>query len=252
MNPAKLLLIEDTPSDATLFCDQIQRQLGNEVEIEWRTRLSDALAWLEAGNVPDQIWLDPGLPDLREQNVGKALATLKGYVPIGELRLISSTIAPALASQAAKHDVPVVEKGNESAQILQIVQDLLSKRSSGATTRVELARVEGAIAKLEYQVEANITRLDKIEEVIDRLSTLAFEVGALKDSMNRLLQQGDKQQIQTKRVEARQAIALGLISGLVSLGVAAITIVAPKLIDKWDAKPAAQLSPSPATSSSHP
>lgn len=228
MNPAKLLLIEDSSADATLFTDQIQNQLGSDIEIEWKTRLSDALAWLEAGNKPDQIWLDPGLPDLG-QGISKALTTLKKYVPAGELRLLSSTVSPSLARAAEQQQVEVLHKDATTTQVLQIVQELLSKRSGGTTARIETAKLEGKIAKLEYQLDISHTRLARIEATLERLSTVSFEVGTVKEALNRIPQlekalselqktSESTQQIRLKRWDVMQAIIVALISAAVAIG----------------------------------
>lgn len=248
MNPAKLLLIEDNPSDATLFCDRIQNELGSEIEIEWKTRLTDAMAWLEAGNRPDQIWLDPGLPDLGQQNLGKALSTLKKYVAAGELKLLSSTVAPSVARAAEQQQVQVLNKDATNTQVLQIVQELLTKRSGGTTARVEAAKLEGKIAKIEYQVGSTLERLARIEAALERLATVAFEVNATREALNRIppleakfkefqqqleakirefqqFREGS-QQVRLKRMDMLQAIFIALISGGVALG----TLALPKLL----------------------
>lgn len=250
MPSLKLLLIEDTPADATLFISQIQDSLGVEVEVEWRTRLTDAVGQLEAVGEEhyDQIWLDPGLPDLGSANIGKALALLKKYVPAGELRLLSGLAQPAVAKQAESHNVAVVSKaslqpsGNQ--EILEMVKELLAKRSSsGATTRVEMARYEGKLANLEYKVEENSRRLEKIEQGIDRMNNLAFELSAIKDLLGKIpaLEQSVRE-VKSAQSEAKKAsdaqwdfrkaavtvIAGGLITGVIGV----ITTLGPILIPR--------------------
>lgn len=245
MIPAKLLLIEDSPADAAQFCDQIQNELGNEVEIVWHTSLSAAMHWLKAeGNKPDQIWLDPAL--LGTQNIGKNLALLKECVPPGELRLFGST--PSIVHrEAQRHEVEVVRKETDS-QLLAIVQDLVAKRSSGSgTVKIELARFEGTIAKLEYQVSENCNRLARVEQIIERLNTINFELTAMKDAVNKIpaiqeqlaKSQGFKE-LRLKRMDFLQAVMISLISAGVALG----SIALPKIIDKLEHPNAPSPSPS--------
>ncbi|MGA7936474.1 MAG: hypothetical protein WCA35_23170 [Kovacikia sp.] len=236
MTTLRLLLIEDTPSDATLFCDQIQNSIGNDVDIEWKTHLGEAMAWLESGNEVDQIWLDPGLPDLGEKSIGKALATLKQFVEPGELRLISSN-TPAIATQAQKQGVDVVAKeALISSEILQIVQTLLNKRSSGqlvSETQVKIARLEGF-------VESNAGRLGKIEATLERLPTLIFEIETIKKFVaeipslkEELKSLQGKGLLKTKQLDVMQAVIVSLLTLVGVLGAA----IGPRLLEQGKPTP---------------
>jgi hypothetical protein len=255
----KLLLIEDNPRDATLFCDQLQQELSGNVEIEWKTRLDDALYWLEsctAAQKPDQIWLDPGLPDLAQGSIGKALSSLKSHVPTGELRMLSSLASPVARAQAAENQVPVVSKNqlidSGNSQILEIVREMLYKRSSGSTVSIANAKLEGKIATLEVkmdifsrQVETNTPRIERTEanaqELSRRVSELATELASLKKSIAD--QKELNQQMIAKRIDARMTIATSIFTLIGLLGAAFMSNVAPKLLDKL-AAPSAIASPS--------
>ena len=262
MNTLRLLLIEDSASDATLFIDQIQNSLGHEVvEVEWRTRLSEALSLLESGQVFDQIWIDPGLPDLGQQNIGKALATLKRHLRSeGELRMISSLSSPTIAKQAAQHNVEVLQKDaltSTNNEILAIVRDMLAKRSSSGTIKVELARFEGTIAKMEYQIGENtkaiaailtildpmrnvVGELHSVKQIVEPLRNVTYELSLIKDTLKREAETAEKEksaekEVTVKRLDLMQAIILALITTVGSISV----IVLPKVVDRWlEAPPA--------------
>lgn len=239
----KLLLIEDTQADATLFCDQVQGSLGEDVDIDWVTQLSEAFNRLETGQIYDQIWLDPALPDLRDSNLGKALATLKKYVSSGELRLLGgSGFTSTHKKQAIEQNVQVVEDIN-SRQVLALVQELLSKKTGGtATIRVEQAKLEGAIARAEMRIDENSSRLAKIEAICDRLQTLQFELGATREAIGIIPQLRDdvlalKRVLEIKRAdqagvwEFRKVVVPALISAMVAIATLIIPVVLPKLLE---------------------
>jgi len=239
MTLLRLLLIEDTPSDATLFIDQIQNSIGHEVEIDWVQRLGEAMVQLESGRKYDQIWLDPGLPDLREQSIGKALVTLKQFVPPGEVRMISSIAAPAVAQQAQQHDVAVVQKASLSrdGEILDIVREMLNRRSGGSTIKVANARLEVKVINLEEQVKINTERLNQIESqlrlVADRFTTIPFELESIKRILQEQKEAIAKQKDEKKEARAsRTSVTVSIITAISAMVVAIVANVAPKLVDK--------------------
>lgn len=254
MPSLRLLLIEDSQSDRTLFADQIQNELGNDVQIDCAEKIGEAFHLLEHAratrNFYDQIWLDPGLPDLGQQNISSALATLKAHVEPGQLRLLTSNAAPEITRQARKHDVQTVSKSALSPsgdlEVLEIVKELISKRSSGsgATTRVEMARYEAKLANLEYKVDENCKRLEKIEQGIDRMNSLAFELSAIKDLLAKIptLEQSVKE-VKSAQADAKKATDAQwdfrkvVIGGIITAVFGALTTLGPLLIPRLFPEP---------------
>lgn len=242
MNTPTILLIEDTQSDAITFIDRLQETWGDNVNVTWAKRLSEAMAHLESGTTFDQIWLDPGLPDLGERNVGSALATLKKFGC--EVKMISSEIRPVIAAQAQAHNVQLIQKSSQGDQMLEIVSEMLSKRSNG-TIKVSMAEVRGAVSKLEYQVETNRVQLDKAERTIAALATVPYELAAIKNELKRIaLLQGELATLKTEVAALKKSgeekgklgalridLAKAIVLALIALGGTAITTLGPKIID---------------------
>lgn len=243
MNPSiEIMLIEDHPPDATLFIHKLQQNMGDEVQVHWVKTLAEAYRDLETGKKYDQIWLDPGLPDLIAQtDINRALLTLKKYVEQvnGELHIITSSASPGVIAQAENHQVNIVEKDallSRDSQILQIVGDMLAKKSGGyGTVKVQAAKMEGTIAKLEYQVVENFKRLERVEANQERFSTLLYEISAIKEMVNKIpaiekkLEKSEgANEIKLKRWDFFQTVLIAFISAAVTLG----GIALPKLLDQ--------------------
>jgi hypothetical protein len=266
---ARLLLIEDTTSDAEIFTDFMRQRLG-EVEVDVCVRLGDAIHRLQnhGEGYYDQIWIDPGLPDLNTDNIGKALAILKRFAPV---QMTSGMTAPAIAKQATEYNVPIIQKsaflgGNTAAlqAIVQEIRDIVGKKSNNGgnvTVRVEQARLQAALLKFEVQIGEIQKDLQKVWKSIEGYDELPVKVALLVDHMNQLLAMKNtlgeiekalyqKNQEHQNRWEWRKVIAQSvvpvLLTGLFGLGAIAL----PKLLPDTDKPP--QVQPSNGSKSSKP
>jgi hypothetical protein len=175
----KILLIEDQRANAIRFIDKIQEELGRDVEVEWRVTLMDALKFLKSGNEVDQIWLDTCLSDVEDRAIPGALEALKRYVEPGELRVLTQDVTEAEFRKKTRvpSQVDVFDK-SELSKMTDAVQQLLAKRSSpgNATTRVEMARLEGQIINLQHSQSEDRDRFNAGELRMARMEASINEL----------------------------------------------------------------------------
>lgn len=250
-----ILLIEETAADATSFISQLQDFASEDIEVVWKSKLTDALALLESGQSFDQIWLDPDLSDLRSTDISKALLSLKRFVPAGEVRMIGSNLSSRVNAIARQQEVEVVSKNNN--EMLAIVSELLKRRSSGTTVRVEQVRVEAALARVEWQVTQAVQAIERIQQQVNEnaefIKVLSSELAGLKDLTrkypdleaavsNLRSDREDKRFFRLKRWELIVALVTTLI----------VSLVAPvilKAIDRLLPGDKPQIQPSPTETS---
>lgn len=140
-----ILLIENSPDYARAFRRSLRELLPDPraVAIHWSKSASEAMHYLQSAEADflDQIWVEQTI--VTKAELPKLLAMLE-------------KIAPREVHQLFK-GVPVgagAEKFTSSYHYLAaIVGELMSKKSSGATARVENARLEGKIAANDYRIE---------------------------------------------------------------------------------------------------
>ena len=237
MSNLELLLIEDTPADAMLFMEQIQQQYGSDVQIIWKKNLAEAKLYL-ADNMVDQIWLDRVLPDFNIHNFATEVAALKKHLNSedkNELYLLTASPPPNVQAQAKAAHVDIVSKDDlmpaGDSQILAMVTQLLAKRSSGATVRVEtesrLVRMEvklehlihtlGAIGELKNLVEQLRVETSLMREHVNQVPTLTSQVSELKKAST------NRDNLEIKKLDMRQAIILAIITGIGTLAITWLT-----------------------------
>lgn len=203
----KMLLIEDSTADQVLFVNQVQND-ASDVAVDCATSISEAFAYLEsaAATPYDQIWLDPGLPDLKPAMIGQVLARLKQHVEPGEVRLLTSTASPEVKRQAKQQDVSLLNKDvlnpGGNSEILSIVREMLTKRSSGGATRVELGKhemrllhIEGSVEEMKAFLKDATQRMQRYEETalqVKLMVDLVNQMPVLKDSIGKLEKLVDK------------------------------------------------------------
>ena len=233
MSTLQLLLIEDTDRDAQMFINRVKQEMGNDVTVDRVTRLGEALSLLGSSTF-DQIWLDLKIPDLQQKDVGKALTTLREISGNADIRILGSAISPAASSQAAKHNVEVLPKDDliSGNQLVQIVTTLLeTKRGGTVTTRVEMAKIEGKLATLEYQLGLGTK---KLEETIAMTRSLTSTIEQLQSKIGSLeSKQAQQKDLASKKLDVLQAIAVALIA----LGTTVAATVLPKFLEKPTEKP---------------
>jgi hypothetical protein len=175
----KVLLIEDQRANAIKFIDKIQEEMGRDVQVEWRVSMMDALKFLKAGNEVDQIWMDTCLSDIEDKAIPGALEALKRYVEPGELRLLTQDVTEAEFRKKIRvpSQVDIFDK-SELSQIMESVQQLLVRRSNPgtATTRVELARLEGQIINLQHEQSEDKDRFNAGELRMTRIEASINEI----------------------------------------------------------------------------
>lgn len=185
----KVLLIEDTRSHAVRFINKIQEEIGRDIQVEWRISLNAALQYLRSNEV-DQIWLDACLPDIEDKEIPGALEALKRYVEPGEVRVLTEDTPEAEFRRKTRlsSQYDVVDKA-QMPQMLEAIQQLLAKRSNStsATTKVELARLEGQIIHLQYQQTEDRDRVNSLEQRLTRceqqLSEFSIQLRLVSDQL---------------------------------------------------------------------
>lgn len=213
----RLLLIEDTPSDAHIFCEQVKDRHGDSAIVEWRRSFKDAMVYLKSAPDIDQIWLDPGLVDLPKDRLGSAIAYLKRF---GQVQLLSSTVAPAIKSEANRQEVEIFEKTTDLESVLEKITMVLQQRSGGSTTvRVGQAQLEGKIAKLEYQVGENVKSIEKAHQELQKsMQGIQAQVSDIKKAQESA---SNDTALKLARMQAFSQIFAGLITSVFAvLGVA--------------------------------
>lgn len=235
----QLLLIEDNPADATEFINRIQARYPDGVAIAWKQTLETAFKHLKSHEV-DQIWIDKELPELGRSNIAEVLSALKTYIDPSELYLLSISDSSTETLRDAKLVVKTGRDG-DSQRILEIVTQLLQKRSSG-TTQVHFAKMEGQLAKLEYRVDKLDEALrglpQKLEEIIIEqrlLKDLASRIPAIGEKISelesRVREQGSTAVTAVEKWKAIGGIAAAVL-GVVGVGLSIIVpIVLPKLLE---------------------
>lgn len=177
METLHLLLIEDTSADATDFVNQIQNKYPKGVSIVWRQTLDEAFRYLATHEV-DQIWVDKELPDFNGADIAEALRKLKSFVDPSELYLLSASNSIVGTPKGSK---VVAQPSTGEEKVLELVTQLLEKRSSSGTTKVQFAQIEGKIATLKYRLER---AEDILRDIPQKLDELAIEQRFIKDFLN--------------------------------------------------------------------
>lgn len=218
----RLLLIEDTPSDARIFCEQVKERHGDQAIVVWKRSFKDAMLYLKSAPDIDQIWLDPGLGDLSKEKLGAAIAYLKQY---GQVQLLSSMAAPSIKREATRQEVEVYEKTTDLESVLAKITEVLQQRSGGSTTvRVGQAQLEGKIAKLEYQVGENVKSIERShQELLKAFQGLQSQFAEVKQ-----VQEADSNDTAYKlaKMQVMSQIVVAIATGLFGL----LGISAPILI----------------------
>lgn len=147
--PLKVLLVEDSPSDADLIQESLSDLAGNPVEVDWATRLSEAFEKLEHNNY-DAIMLDLSLPDSQSIDTIAHTRGLYPNVPIVVLTGLHSADAALQALRDGAQDYIVKDK-IEGEYLLRSVQYAIERRRAEQVAEMAL-KVEAAAAKqvLEY------------------------------------------------------------------------------------------------------
>ncbi|KPQ05805.1 MAG: two component transcriptional regulator, LuxR family [Rhodobacteraceae bacterium HLUCCA12] len=105
---ARALIVDDHP----LFCDALAltlRALGGVGEVETAHTLAAAIAWIEAGTVPDLVLLDLDLPDVEGLEGLLRLRAAEPAMPVivvssmADARLIEAALSAGAAGFVPKH-----------------------------------------------------------------------------------------------------------------------------------------------------
>lgn len=216
----RLLLIEDTPSDARIFCEQVKERHGDQATVEWKRSFKEAMLYLKAHPEIDQIWLDPGLADLGKEALGEAIAYLKRY---GEVQILSSIAAPAIKREAKKQEVEVYEKTADFGSVLEKIDRVLEARG-GTTIKVGQAQLQGQIAKLDYQVGENVKAIEKSRQDWEQtVKALRDELAVVKKTQEAA---SNDTAVRLARIQAFSQVAVAIATGLFGL----TAVIAPILI----------------------
>lgn len=246
---AVVLLIEDTAADAGRFTRQIKEKVGDDVHVVWCRTLGEAKRHLASIEV-DQIWIDMG--DFADRDISHEIAHLKQFVPDDQFFMLGA-VSTTLRTQAQNQNVQIVSKDGlrakdpEQSQILQIVLEMLQKRSSGATTKVDLAKQGVQLLHLEGKVERMETLFEDLRVGLQMMSTKIQEQGmelkAIQAAVQTIAQKlpevekkvNQRESGDTLRIERWKVLGTiigGLLAATATVIVAMTQFVVPKMIEQ--------------------
>ncbi len=180
---ATILLIDDSDADAQAFRLQIAKnpQIHYPVELIHVHTVGEAAAWLGRNESPYMICVDVGV---MESQPGTSFAheqfkTLNRYAPTVWISDDSSAdhVVKFLRKIGVDKDT-VFQKsstlwGTEQAQFLSLLNDIVSRRSSGQSREMQMAMV-----RAEEQIKTLDRELREIANVVEKMRSALFEGGA--------------------------------------------------------------------------
>lgn len=244
-----IVLIDDEEHNSKQFAQIIRERYGIATLIEEFASVSEALSFLESREPVDQIWLDRSIPGLRSPSaLAQAITALSRHVlERGEVRILSGD--PAELRGVA----PVVDPSQYN-HILEIVGMALARKTSGRTTEVSNARLEGRLAKLEYQIE----QIEKLVGKIEGSLVVLAEAPFFKASINETAQLAKTLQLQVVelkkttsdldvRLKERQGVskeAIAVIGTILAAGItgffALANTIAPQIAGHLFGRPSVE------------
>ena len=155
--PLKVLLVEDSPSDADLIQESLNDLAGNPIQIDWATRLSEAFERLRE-NTYDAIMLDLTLPDSQPSDT---IAHTRGLYPDIPIVVLTGLQNRDVALQSLRDGAQdyILKDRVEGDSLLRSVQYAIERHRAeelaetalkveSATTRQILEYAPVAIARL--------------------------------------------------------------------------------------------------------
>lgn len=176
---ARILIVDDSPSDRTIFRRLLLRGTTRQYLVEEASTASEAVALLNA-TLPDCVLVDFHLPETDGLNFVRQLVSNHGEHAFGIVMLTSTseTAVAVKAMQWGAHDY--LEKNQADAASLQrAVENAIEK----AAIQRELESKRRALAQKNSELERHVSRLE--QEAADRIR--AEEALRLSESQLRLV-----------------------------------------------------------------
>lgn len=189
----RILLIDDSPGDVDSFCRAIKRVSSDVVVVDVPS-MNAAMHALKDDRGFDFIFIDSML----QQTIGfkESIQALVEYAPVHVLT--SDRTAPSfqkfLQAIAAKTaDVDLVGRNDHDA-LMALVERLIREKSGGNTTiRVEQARLEGKVARLEEgqkDIKQSLTeQLKMVQQLANSLSDFNMRLTLSVDQIRQQVEQ---------------------------------------------------------------